>query len=314
MADWVKKQFSQYGIYFVFAGLIILFSFISKVFLTSGNIINILQQTVALGIAAVGMSFVMISGGIDTSVGSVMYLASCAGAQILNKGFGIPAALTVVLLFGLLAGTVNGIVIAKYKVAPFIATLATTSIARGIGLVTSQAKMLFLGTASYIIAGTRWFGIPVTVYVLIAVVLLADFFLNRKSFGRQLLAIGADSLGAEKAGIFVKRRVFAAYLICSMLAGLAGFLSTAQISAIDPKFASGYEFTVISASVLGGTSLFGGKGNIFPGILMGALIVTIIENGLNIMNASPYIYPIVKGLIIFFAVMVDSMKSSGEMR
>jgi ribose transport system permease protein len=306
--------FYLYGIYFVFAILLVFFSMMSPHFLTVGNFVNIFQQSAALGIATVGMVFVMITAGIDISVASTMYVASCLGGMVINKGMGLIPALFAVLLGGAFIGAINGFVISKYKIVPFIATLATMSIGRGLGLFSTKAQMIFLGDISRVVSGTHILGIPITVYVLLIVILTGNFVLRKTQFGRQLLAIGADEAGAEKAGIFVKRKIFSVYIICGILAGFAGFISAAQVSAIDPKFAVGNEFTVISAAVLGGTSLFGGKGNIFPGALVGVLIVTIIGNGLNIVNASPYAYPLVRGIIIFFAVMIDSIKNNGELR
>lgn len=312
--SWIIKYFYSYGIYFIFLILVIVFSLKSKQFLSVNNIINILQQSAALGIVTVGMIFVIMTAGIDISVGSTMYFASCLAGFAISKGAGLVPAVIVALFGGALIGAVNGFVISKYRVIPFIATLATMGIARGLGLIISKAQILFYGDVSKIISSTKLLGIPITVYMLVAVLLVGNFFLRRTQFGRQLYAIGNDEAGAKIIGINVERKKFFVYFICGILAGLAGLILSAQVSAVTPTFATGTEFIVISAAVLGGTSLFGGKGNVLPGALLGVIIVTVIENGLNVVNASPYVYAIIRGIIIYAAVMVDSIKNSGELR
>lgn len=306
------NYFYKYGIYIILILLILLFSLQSKQFLTLNNLINVLQQSAALGIATTGMILVILTAGIDISVGSVMYFASCLAGVAISKDVGLIPAILIALVGGGVIGALNGLAVAKFNIVPFIATLATMGIARGLGLVISRARILFFFDISKIISGSRFLGIPVTVYLLIVVLITGNFLLRKTQFGRQLFAIGNDKSGAKKIGINVERKIFLAYFICGILAGLAGIISSAQVSAVTPSFAIGTEFVVISAAVLGGTSLFGGKGNILPGALTGVLIVTIIENGLNIVNASPYTYPVVRGAVIFIAVMVDSLKNSGE--
>ncbi len=306
------NYFYKYGIYVILTLLIILFSLLSKKFITLNNLINILQQAAALGISTVGMVLVISTAGIDISVGSIMYFASCLAGIAINRDMGLIPVVLTALAGGGFIGALNGLAVAKFNIVPFIATLATMGIARGLGLVVSRAKILFFFDISKIIAGSRFFGIPVTVYLLIIFLISGDFLLRKTQFGRHLFAIGNDKSVAKKIGINVEKKIFLAYFICGILAGLAGIIYSAQISAVIPSFAVGTEFVVISAAVLGGTSLFGGKGNILPGALTGVIIVTIIENGLNIVNASPYAYPVVRGAIIFIAVMVDSLKNSGE--
>jgi len=306
------NYFYKYGIYSYLILLILFFSLQTEQFTTLNNLINILQQAAALGIATSGMILVLLTAGIDISVGSVMYFASCLAGIVISRGMGLIPAILIALIGGGVIGALNGLAVAKFKIVPFIVTLATMSIARGLGLLVSRSKILFFFDVSKIISVSRFLGIPVVVYLLIVILITVNFLLRRTQFGKQLFAIGNDKSGAEKMGINVERKIFIAYFICGILAGLAGFISSAQVSAVTPAFAIGNEFVVISAAVLGGTSLFGGKGNILPGALMGVIIVTIIENGLNITNASPYAYPVVRGVVIFIAVMVDSLKNSGE--
>lgn len=314
----------QYGVYVVFLLLVIFFSFFNPRFLTVNNSLMIMQQAAPLGIAVIGMTFVLILAGIDISVGQVMYLSAILCSMILtglrDAGYmGTVWSFAVVylasLIIGALVGSLNGLVISRFKIVPFITTLATMGIARGIGLISSNSKVYNIPELGVIsngkLLGTN---IPVIMIIFLILIFIFDFVLRRTSFGRQIMAIGNDPIAAAKIGIPVTRNIFLAYMICGSLAGLAGVLSAGQIGTVAVYFADGNEFLVISAAVLGGTSLFGGKGSVFPGALVGMLLVMTIVNGMTMMNASPYAYKIVRGAIIFLAVMVDSINYRGELR
>ncbi len=312
----------QYGVYLVFIVMVILFSFTNKYFLTVNNALIILQQAAPLGIAAIGMTFVLLVAGIDISVGQVMYLSAILVAiameamkpsGFLGSFWSYVIIFTIALLTGAAVGFVNGLVISRFKIVPFIATLATMGIARGIGLISSNSSVYFVEKLSPISNG-RILGLPIIVIILLVLVIIFDYVVRRTAYGRQLMAIGNDSNAAQKIGINVKRNVLFAYLICGTLAGLAGVLMAGQVANVAVYFADGSEFLVISAAVLGGTSLFGGKGSVFPGALIGIILVTTIVNGMTMMNASPYAYKIVRGAIIFLAVLVDSINFKGELR
>jgi ribose/xylose/arabinose/galactoside ABC-type transport system permease subunit len=219
----------------------------------------------------------------------------------------------IALLVGVIIGSLNGLLVARFKIVPFLATLAVQGIARGVALIASHSKVYFVPELSPISNG-RWLGIPVVVIILLVFILIFDHVLRRTAYGRQLMAIGNDSAAAQKIGINVSRNVFFAYLICGVLAGLAGVLAAGQGGAIAVYFHQGDEFLVISSAVLGGISLFGGKGSVFPGALIGIILVGTIVNGMTMLNASPYAYTIVRGAIIFLAVMLDSINYKGELR
>lgn len=314
----IKKIYTnylyKYGIYFIFLLMIIFFSLKSKNFLSLSNLDIIMQQSAPLGIAAVGMSFILITAGIDISVGSNMYASAIIAAVALTSGVNLWVAILIAIASGTIIGIINGILVARFNIVPFITTLATMSIARGIGLTISKSKLYVLNDTTKFITSTRIFNIPVVVVILFVIVLIGDYVLRRTPFGRQLFAIGNDASAAERIGINVKTNKMMVYILCGALAGFAGLVSAGQVGNVTSNFANGNEFVVISATVLGGTSLFGGKGNIFPGAIVGIILVVTIVNGLTMINASPYAYTIVRGVIIFLAVAVDSINYKGEIR
>ncbi|HEY3344147.1 MAG TPA: ABC transporter permease [Anaerolineaceae bacterium] len=314
--------FLQYGVYVIFVLLVIFFSFQNQRFLTINNALLLLQQAAPIGISVIGMTFVLIVAGIDISVAQNMYLSAVlvAVAMYAMKSAGFLGSFwsyviiyAIALLVGAVIGSLNGLLIAKYKIVPFLATLAVQGIARGLALIVSKSKVYFVPELSPISNG-RWLGFPVVAIVLIVLIIIFDYVLRRTTYGRHLMAIGNDKSAAEKIGINVDRNIFLAYLICGVLAGLAGVLAAGQGGAIAVYFHYGDEFLVISSAVLGGISLFGGKGAVFPGALIGIILVGTIVNGMTMMNASPYAYTIVRGAIIFLAVMVDSINFKGELR
>ena len=202
---------------------------------------------------------------------------------------------------------------ARLGIVPFIATLATGSVIRGLGLIISNSRTPSTSIISGFVNG-RVGGVPVTLLFFVAVALAFDHLLRRTPFGKHLLAIGNSPEMARKTSIPVARHVLVSYVLCGALAGLSGALLAGQIGGVSVTFGEGNEFIVIAAVVLGGTSLFGGKGTVIPGALVGILLVTTIMNGLAMVNASPYVYTIVRGAIIFVAVMVDSFNYRGELR
>ncbi len=315
---------SKYGVYFILLAMVILLSSVSNRFLSVSNIMNILQQAAPLGIAVIGMVFVLSSGGTDISVGQVMFLTAIVSAVTL-EGFreqGVasePWAIAAVwgsgLVVGIAFGALNGLLCAKFGIIPFIATLGTQSIARGIGLSVSQARPYYMnelsGLSQSTVGGTPF---PTVVLLQLILLLIFSFVYYRTSFGRHVDAVGNDSISAKNVGIKVVRVKFFAYVICGFTASVAAMLLAGQIANVYSNFANGNEFLVISGAVLGGTSLSGGKGNMFPGALVGIVLVQTILNGLLLMSASPYAYTIIRGLIIFLAVILDSVNYKGELR
>ena len=314
----------KYGVYAIFLLMVIFFARGNPRFLTVDNFLLILQQASPLGIAAVGMTYVLILAGIDISVGRNMFLSAHVFAYLLTHtsllppslfdgAWGYLAAFAICMSIGAAVGLANGLLVARLRIVPFIATLATGSLIRGTGLIISNSRTPSTSVLSGFVNG-KVLGLPVTLLFFIAVALVFDHVLRRTPFGKHLMAIGNSPEMARKTSIRVTRDVILVYVLCGTLAGMAGALLAGQIGGVAVNFGEGNEFIVIAAVVLGGTSLFGGKGSIIPGALVGILLVTTIMNGLAMVNASPYVYTIVRGGIIFLAVMVDSVGFKGELR
>ncbi|MDA0348624.1 MAG: ABC transporter permease [Verrucomicrobia bacterium] len=315
---------TRYGIYVVFVLLLIAFSLVNSRFLTIANILLILQQASPLGIAVVGMVFVLLVVGIDISVGRSMFFISTLVGYLVTTTHLIPEAyfadarglclvLGIVLTLGCAVGYINGVLVTRFCILPFIVTLATGSILRGLGLKLSGSASINVSVLGGLSNG-RLGPVPYVLIIFILVLIVFDYVLRHTAYGRHLLAIGDSPGNAERTGIKVNRNIIIAYMVCGGLGALGGILSAGQIGSVAAGFGEGNEFIVISAAVLGGTSLFGGKGNIIPGAIIGILLITTIMNGLAMMNASPFLYTIVRGVIIFFAIALDSMQHKGELR
>lgn len=311
----LKELFVNYGLYGVFIVIIVFFTIQNPKFLAINNLITIVQMASTLGVVVVGMFVVLITAGIDISVASNMYFSAVVACTLLNN-FHIPVWLCFVVstLCGSFIGITNGIFITKFKMLPFITTLAVSSIARGLGLMVSKTKLIVLDSSAFVVSNTRIFGVPLVAYIFIIMVIIGHILLTRTTFGRQLFACGNNVQGARKIGINTNRTIFIAYVFCGAMAGLAGMMNACNLASVNQNFAIGDEFVVISSAIVGGASLFGGKGRIFPGALLGMIMVQAIMNGLTLMQANPYIYQVVRGVVIFIAVMIDSIKFSGEIR
>ena len=310
------EYFYKYGLYGVLMVLIALFSALNSNFFSLNNAINLLQQTSSTGIAAAGLVFVVVTGGIDISVGSTLFMTAVIVTALTDLGMGLAGAVAVSIACGALVGCINGFFIAKLRLVPLIVTLAMLYIIRGTAIAIVGIKTTFFNNdVGVFIARTRLFSIlPVVVLILAITLIITQFVLSRTLFGRQLYAIGNNRQGAEVMGIKVTRNIFLSYVICGALAGLSGLVSGAQVGGISPTFAQGQEFIIISSTVLGGVSLFGGRGKAFPGAFLGVLIIMCIENGLVMAKTNMYAYTIVRGIVIFLAVMLDSIRNKGETR
>jgi ribose/xylose/arabinose/galactoside ABC-type transport system permease subunit len=307
-----KQEFeflSRYGILLAFLILIIVMAVLSPSFLKFTNIMNILRQTSINGIVAVGMTFVIILAGIDLSVGSVLALAAVVAASLAHPGH-YPVILPVLagLLAGTLCGFINGIIIAGRKIAPFIVTLAMMTMARGAALVyTNGRPVIELSDVYNKIGGSYLLGIPIPVIIFVIVVFLGWFLLSMTVFGRHVYATGGNKTAAELSGIVTSRVTVIVYSLTGLLAGLAGIVLSSRVMSGSPAMGQGYELDAIAAVVIGGTKLTGGVGTI-AGTVLGALIIGVMNNGLDLLSVSSYWQQIVKGLIILLAVMIDRKK------
>jgi ribose transport system permease protein len=293
----------------LFAAVLLLFGSWSSKFLTWNNLVNILIQTSSTAIVGMGMTFVLLTAGVDLSVGAIMFVAAALAGKLLLAGSPLWLAVAVMLGAGLLYGAINATFVTRLGIMPFIVTLATLYFGRGLGLWITETRAMNLPTSVLDLGSTRPAGIPLPILLLGLVTAAAHLTLTRTPFGRQVYAIGQDLEAARKAGIRTRLVLAAVYAISGLCAGLGGMLSLAQLGAVGPEFGDKREFAAIAAAVLGGTSLFGGRGKVFPGTVLGAVLVQSIRNGLEVVNAEPYLYPLITSGIIFLAVLIDSTRN-----
>ena len=307
---------SRFGIPIIFAVMVVVFSVINPIFITFDNISNLMYSTAANGIAVIGTSMIIFTGGIDISIGAIMFSAGCVTVLAGNMGLPMPVVLLLAILLGGVMGAFNGYLVAFWKMVPLMVTLATMVLYRGIMLFTINEGYLQFTSHDYVrlIVETKFLGIPISVYMFVVLIALFQFVITRTKFGWHLFAIGNNVDACRKIGINVRMMLFSVYTLNGLLGGLAGFVLVGMIGEISPTFAQGGEFTMITAAVLGGVALTGGKGSIFPGAFIGAVMIYAIANGLNIISANPYAYTIVTGIVIFIAVALSSMKNKSDIR
>ena len=293
----------------LFAIVLAVFGMLSPAFFQPANAINILIQTSSTGILAVGMTFVLLTAGVDLSVGSIMFVAAAIGGKLILGGWSLPAVMVVMLGIGILYGALNALFITRLAIMAFIVTLATRYFGRGLGLRITETRAMNLPESFYELGAARILGVPLPVLIFGAVVLAAHVTLTRTPFGRQVYAVGADLEAARKAGISARLVLFVVYVICGLCAAAAGIVALSQAPAVSPGFGNTREFMAIAAAVLGGTSLFGGRGAVFPGTVLGAVLIQTIDNGLNILNVNPYLYPLITSAVIFVAVLLDAVRN-----
>ncbi|QGQ48123.1 ABC transporter permease [Metabacillus sediminilitoris] len=298
-----------------FVGLIIIIitlSIVSPNFMTVDNILNVLRQVSINALIAFGMTFVILTGGIDLSVGSILALSSAVTASMLASGMDPILAILIGLIAGAIMGAINGFIITKGKVAPFIATLATMTVFRGLTLVYSEGRPITGLSSSelFVLMGKGYVGwIPVPVIWMLVTYGILYFILKKTTFGRKVYAIGGNEEAAILSGIRANRVKVWIYSLTGLLSALAGIILSSRLNSAQPTAGASYELDAIAAVVLGGTSLSGGRGWIF-GTLIGALIIGVLNNGLNIMNVSSFYQQVVKGGVILLAVLLDRKKSA----
>ena len=295
--------------FLLFVTVLAIFGVQSPKFLESGNLVNIVVQASSTGIVAVGMTFVLLTAGVDLSVGAIMFVAAAVAGKMALAGWPLPIILPIMVAVALMFGAFNAFFVTKVRVAAFIVTLATLFIGRGLGLRITETRAMNLPDSFLELGSARWLGVPLPALLFGGVLLVAHLVLTRTPFGRQVFAIGHDVEMAKKAGIRTGRVLAAVYLISGLCAAFAAMVSLGQLGAVSPKFGEQKEFAAIAAAVLGGTSLFCGRGNVFPGTLLGALLIQAIENGLVVVNADPYLYPMITSVVIFISVWLESLRN-----
>ncbi|MBS6105337.1 MULTISPECIES: ribose ABC transporter permease [Anaerococcus] len=291
--------------------LMVFVSILNPAFLQSNNLLNLMRQLIINGFIALGMTFVILTGGIDLSVGSTLALTSAIFAGLLQNGMNTGLAILIALVLGLVLGLLNGILITKGKLAPFIVTLATMTIFRGLTLVYTDGRPIagprddfafkFLGKGQFL-------GIPFQVILFILTFLVLWMILNKTALGRKIYAVGGNEKASFISGINIDKVKIWVYVISSLMAVLSGLVLTSRLNSAQPTAGAAYEMDAIAAVVLGGTSMTGGSGSL-TGTLIGILILGVLNNGLNLLGVSSFYQQIVKGIVILIAVLIDRKRN-----
>ncbi|HJF74806.1 ribose ABC transporter permease [Gallibacterium genomosp. 1] len=289
--------------------LIAIVSSISPNFFTIDNLLNILRQTSVNAIIAVGMTFVILTAGIDLSVGSILALTGAVAASLVNMELSIFVVIPLVLLFGTLLGGISGVIVAKGKVQAFIATLVTMTLLRGVTMVYTDGRPISLGFSDvadqFSFLGTGYLlGIPFPIWLMAIIFIVAWYLLKHTPIGRYIYALGGNEAATSLSGINVDKVKIFVYAVSGLLATVAGLIVTSRLSSAQPTAGVSYELDAIAAVVVGGTSLMGGKGRI-TGTLIGALIIGFLNNALNLLDISSYYQMIAKSIVILLAVLTD---------
>jgi inositol transport system permease protein len=320
----------KYAIVLIFIAMFVAMTFLTDAFLQPRNLFNVVRQISVVGLIAIGVTMVIITTGIDLSSGSVLALAAVFAASFAQQpgwhdakypGLVVPLIVPIVvaLAIGVLCGAINGGLIARFKIPPFIATLGMMTVARGFALIYSNRPVSgltdtynFIGQGEIFkiipIPGQPALGLPIPIIILALVAIGAHIMLNHTRFGRHIYAIGGNEQAALISGLNVGRIKIGVYTIAGLLAGLAGLVLSSRIGSGQPGLGVGYELDAIASAVIGGTSLSGGVGTIW-GTIIGALIIGVLNNGLDLLNVSAYWQTIIKGSIIVVAVIIDERKN-----
>ena len=307
----VEKLVTKYSYVIILAVIMLLFSILSPRFFTPANLKNVGLQASIRGILAVGMTIVIITGGIDLSVGMTMTLSSIVlGYTMLHLGYGVAAGFACALLTGTICGLVNGLLITRGNLPPFIATLGVSGITGGLALVATSGYSLYGFTDSFYALGAGTIlGLPVPLILLVVIGIIYNFLLHNTPSGRFTFAIGSNEEAARLSGINVNRQKMLYYANSGFLAGVSAIVLTSRIASAHPAAGQGYELDAVAASVIGGASLMGGEGSI-PGAIVGAIVMASIQNGLNMLNVNPFWQKVAIGCILIAAVLMDQLRKS----
>ncbi|KRF09781.1 ribose ABC transporter permease [Paenibacillus sp. Soil787] len=289
--------------------IVVILSVVNGDFLTVGNIFNVLRQISINALIAFGMTFVILTGGIDLSVGSILALSSAFTAGLMASGMNTWLAVGIGLIGGLVMGAINGLLITKGKVAPFIATLATMTVFRGLTLVYTQGRPITGFKEDFALLGKGYFlQIPMPIIWMVIAFAVLYIILKHTTFGRRVYALGSNEEATWLSGINTSKVKILVYSISGLLASISGIILTSRLNSAQPTAGGAFELDAIAAVVLGGTSLSGGRGWIV-GTLIGAMIIGVLDNGLNLLNVSSFYQQVVKGVVILIAVLLDRSKA-----
>ena len=304
----IRHILRSYGILIAFVLIVIAMTILSPVFLTVTNVLNVIRQSSIYGIMAIGMTFVILTGGIDLSVGSLLAIAGAIAAGSIKSGLGLGLAVLIALAIGLGFGLLNGVFITLGRITPFVVTLGMMSIARGLTLIYTKGYPISgFNPAFRFIGGGDVIGIPFPIIVFILTTVIAWLILSQTRLGRYTYAIGGNEETVKLSGINSDVYKTIVYMISGAASAISALILTSRLNSAEPVAGTGYELDVIAAVVIGGTSLMGGRGSVW-GTLIGALLIGVINNGMNLLGISPYFQLVVKGVIIIGAVLLDRLR------
>ncbi len=299
-----RETFRRYGLVLSFLLLCLALALLSDRFLTPSNLLNVLRQATINGVIAVGMTYVILTAGIDLSVGSVVALSTVVAASLMQGGLPVPLGMLAGLGIGTVLGLINGLVIARARIPPFVVTLGMMTVARGLALTFTEGKPITGLPEAFKFIGAGFVGpIPMPIIIFLVVFGVGYFVLARTVFGASVYELGDNPVAARLAGIRTTRVTTMVYVISGFLAALAGQILVARLNSAQPTAGAGFEFDAIAAVVVGGTSFAGGDGSLF-GTLIGVLIIQVLNNGLNLLNVSSLWEGVVKGVVIALALLL----------
>jgi ribose transport system permease protein len=302
---------SQKQLFSTFSGLFLLglvFTFLSPYFFSVHNLLTVATQTAVIAIIAIGQTYVLITGGIDLSIGSNIALAGMISGLCMQANLPVPIAILAGLITGIISGAVGGCLVAFAKIPPFIATLGTMTIARGVALTLTQAIPISGLPKSFTQFGTgSTLGIPNPVIIMVLLVVIFGFILGKSKLGRHVYATGSNFEAARLSGVNTKKVLVSVYVFSGLLAAFAGLIMAGRIISAQPTAGDGYELDAVASSVIGGTSTMGGEGTA-AGTFIGAFVIGVLRNGLNLVGVSPFIQKIIIGLVIVGSVFLDRIQ------
>jgi ribose/xylose/arabinose/galactoside ABC-type transport system permease subunit len=306
----VKELIQLYGFVGVMVAVVIALSLSTDSFLTFANVMGLLHTSAPMLITGAGLAMVVMTGKLDISIGSVSFLTSTIGAILMVRmGLSPIIAIPIVFLLGAFVGVFTGFFVVVLKVNPLIASLGMLFAVRGIALRLTEGRVISMPESIAEFGNMTVFGIYVDIVVAVVFLILVHLLHTRTVYGRHIMAIGNDEETAERLGVRVERVTMISFIVSGFCAAVGGFFTASQIGAVTLHMGQGLEFTAIAMIVIGGISLFGGEGSLLPGFFLGVLTLNLIENGLNHLGASPYVYPFVRGGVIFAAMYADTLKS-----
>jgi len=309
----LRVLWSQYGTLVILVCMVVVMGILSpKIFLRPANLLQVVLQSTITMVVGCGEFFAIMIGGIDLSVGSTLALSGMVTAKLMVSGINVFVAILLGLILGASLGLLNGVMVTRTGLHPFIITLGTQSIYRGLTLVISGARPVYgFPSAFSALVGGRMWSIPVPVIIAVVYAIILSIMLKKFTFGRNLYAIGGNTLTAWYSGIHVHRHKVAVFILSGFSAALAGIIMNVRVGSAEPTAGVGYETYAIAAVIIGGASFFGGKGTIF-GVMFGSLIIGVINNGLNLLNVSTHYQQIVMGMLIIIAVTLDKLVAGNK--